>query len=99
SPNSVSTALSLRGWLAAAGLLRLRPAVCLPTSQAAASGSPSGTNITVDDGYRLTGDTGDASGNRYGVLTSSNTGAGTLPLGNNVPVNVTDTDTYTKGVV
>lgn len=38
-------------------------------------------------------------GNRYGVLNSYNNGAGTINLGNNVTVNVTDTDKYAKGVV
>lgn len=99
SPNSGYTALSLRGWLAAAGLLSLSTAVCLQTAQAADIGSQSGTNITVNDGDRITGDTGDASGNRYGVLNSYNNGAGTINLGNNVTVNVTDTDKYAKGVV
>ncbi|ETO42523.1 autotransporter outer membrane beta-barrel domain-containing protein [Morganella sp. EGD-HP17] len=99
SPNSGYTALSLRGSLAAAGLLSLSTAVCLQTAQAADIGSQSGTNITVNDGDRITGDTGDASGNRYGVLNSYNNGAGTINLGNNVTVNVTDTDKYAKGVV
>ncbi|HDS3817680.1 autotransporter outer membrane beta-barrel domain-containing protein [Morganella morganii] len=99
SPNSGYTALSLRGWLAAAGLLSLSTAVCLQTAQAADIGSQSGTNITVNDGDRITGDTGDGSGNRYGVLNSYNNGAGTINLGNNVTVNVTDTDKYAKGVV
>lgn len=99
SPPSEFTALPLRGWLAAAGLLSLSTAVCLQTAQAAGIGSQSGTNITVNDGDQITGDTGDASGNPYGVLNSYNNGAGTINLGNNVTVNVTDTDKYTKGVV
>lgn len=99
SPHSGYTALSLRGWLAAAELLSLSTAVCLQTAQAADIGSQSGTNITVNDGDRITGDTGDGSGNRYGVLNSYNNGAGTINLGNNVTVNVTDTDKYAKGVV
>lgn len=99
SSYSEFTALSLRGWLAAAGLLSLSTAVCLQTAQAADIGSQSGTNITVNDGDRITGDTGDASGNRYGVLNTYNNNSGTISLGNNVTVNVTDTAKYAKGVV
>ncbi|WP_274371221.1 autotransporter outer membrane beta-barrel domain-containing protein [Morganella morganii] len=99
SSYSEFTALSLRGWLAAAGLLSLSTAVCLQTAQAADIGSQSGTHITVNDGDRITGDTGDTSGNRYGVLNTYNNNSGTISLGNNVTVNVTDTAKYAKGVV
>ena len=94
-----STVLSLRGWLAAAGLLSLSSAVILQTAQAADIGSQSGNNISVNDGDRVTGNSGDASGNLYGVLNSYNNGTGTINLGNNVSVSVTDPAKYAKGVI
>ncbi|MGJ3351854.1 autotransporter outer membrane beta-barrel domain-containing protein, partial [Morganella sp. Je.2.23] len=99
SSYSEGTILPLRGRLTVVGLISLSTVVCLQTALAADIGSQSGVSITVNDGDRIIGDAFDGSGNRYGVFNSYGNGSGTINLGNNVTVNVTDTSTYAKGVV
>lgn len=92
------TPLSFKGWLAVAGIISLSNAACLHTAQAADIGSQSDTNITVNDGDRIIGDSKDAFGSLYGVLNSYNSGVETIRLGNNVSINVTATGQSAKGV-
>lgn len=66
-----------------------------PLLIAADTGSQYGTNITINDGDRITGDTADPSGNLYGVMTpAGNTRQ--YQLGNDVTVNVNDASGYAK---
>ncbi|MGQ7169577.1 hypothetical protein ACUOCP_20225, partial [Escherichia sp. R-CC3] len=58
-----------------------------------------GTNITINDGDRITGDTADPSGNLYGVMTPAGNTPGNINLGNDVTVNVNDASGYAKGII
>lgn len=57
------------------------------------------TNITINDGDRITGDTADPSGNLYGVMTPAGNTPGNINLGNDVTVNVNDASGYAKGII
>lgn len=67
-----------------------------PLLIAADTGSQYGTNITINDGDRITGDTADPSGNLYGVMTPAGNTPGNINLGNDVTVNVNDASGYAK---
>ncbi|WP_347254623.1 autotransporter outer membrane beta-barrel domain-containing protein [Leminorella grimontii] len=92
------TKRSLQRRLAAAGLLSLSSVIFLQPVQAADIGSQSGTNITVNDGDKITANVGDSSGNLYGVMNPYNN-TGTINLGNNVTISVTDPTHYAKGIL
>lgn len=49
-----------------------------PLLIAADLGSQNGTNITISDGDRITGDTADPSGNLYGVMTPAGNTPGNI---------------------
>ncbi len=51
------------------GAIGLNAIIFSPLLIAADLGSQNGTNITISDGDRITGDTADPSGNLYGVMT------------------------------
>ena len=70
-----------------------------PLLIAADTGSQYGTNITINDGDRITGDTADPSGNLYGVMTPAGNTPGNINLGNDVTVNVNDASGYAKGII
>lgn len=52
------------------GAIGLNAIIFSPLLIAADTGSQYGTNITINDGDRITGDTADPSGNLYGVMMS-----------------------------
>lgn len=70
-----------------------------PLLIAADTGSQYGTNITINDGDRITGDTADPSGNLYGVMTPAGNTHGNISTGNDVTVNVNDASGYAKGII
>ncbi len=55
------------------GAIGLNAIIFSPLLIAADLGSQNGTNITINDGDRITGDTADPSGNLYGVMTPAGT--------------------------
>ncbi|MEK8949002.1 hypothetical protein P2Q63_11530, partial [Escherichia coli] len=56
------------------GAIGLNAIIFSPLLIAADTGSQYGTNITINDGDRITGDTADPSGNLYGVMTPAGNG-------------------------
>lgn len=81
------------------GAIGLNAIVFSPLVQAADLGSQNGTNITVNDGDRITGDSVDPYGGIYGVMTPTGNTPGNINLGNNVTVNVNDPSGYAKGII
>ncbi|EHP7901521.1 pertactin family autotransporter [Escherichia coli] len=72
------------------GAIGLNAIIFPPLLIAADTGSQYGTNITINDGDRITGDTADPSGNLYSVMTPAGNTPGNINLGNDVTVNVND---------
>ncbi|MBS2141021.1 hypothetical protein KCA24_34680, partial [Escherichia coli] len=62
------------------------------------TGVQTGTNITLNEGDRITGDTADPSGNLYGVMTPAGNTPGNINLGNDATANVNDPPGYAKGI-
>lgn len=85
--------------LATIGAIGLNAIVFSPLVVAADLGSQNGTNITVNDGDRITGDNVDPYGSIYGVMTPTGNTPGNINLGNNVTVNVNDPSGYAKGII
>ncbi|EOB2329629.1 dihydroxyacetone kinase subunit DhaK [Escherichia coli] len=81
------------------GAIGLNAILFSPLLIAADTGSQYGTNITINDGDRITGDTADPSGNLYGVMTPAGNTPGNINLGNDVTVNVNDASGYAKGII
>lgn len=81
------------------GAIGLNAIIFSPLLIAADTGSQYGTNITINDGDRITGDTADPSGNLYGVMTPAGNTPGNINLGNDVTVNVNDASGYAKGII
>ncbi len=81
------------------GAIGLNAIIFSPLLIAADTGSQYGTNITINDGDRITGDTADPSGNLYGVMTPAGNTPGNINLGNDVTVNVNDASGYSKGII
>ncbi|EIR8067006.1 autotransporter outer membrane beta-barrel domain-containing protein, partial [Escherichia coli] len=81
------------------GAIGLNAIIFSPLLIAADLGSQNGTNITISDGDRITGDTADPSGNLYGVMTPAGNTPGNINLGNDVTVNVNDASGYAKGII
>lgn len=63
------------------GAIGLNAIIFSPLLIAADTGSQYGTNITINDGDRITGDTADPSGNLYGVMTPAGNTPGNINLG------------------
>ena len=81
------------------GAIGLNAIIFSPLLIAADTGSQYGTNITINDGDRITGDTADPSGNLYSVMTPAGNTPGNINLGNDVTVNVNDASGYAKGII
>ena len=81
------------------GAIGLNAIIFSPLLIAADTGSQYGTNITINEGDRITGDTADPSGNLYGVMTPAGNTPGNINLGNDVTVNVNDASGYAKGII
>ncbi|EOM6648131.1 hypothetical protein ACMH04_004357, partial [Escherichia coli] len=62
------------------GAIGLNAIIFSPLLIAADTGSQYGTNITINDGDRITGDTADPSGNLYGVMTPAGNTPGNINL-------------------
>lgn len=84
--------------LATAGLIGLGVLCYQHAALAADTGSQQGTNITVNDGDRITADARDGYGNLYGVLNPWGA-TGTINLGTDVTVQASDPDGLAQGVV